>query len=58
MNDYIIVDVKTGKFVAAAGSYSSFTKDICKARKFSSYEDAKANKCPIGEIVAKVSDYI
>lgn len=57
MGDYIIVDVKSGKFVAYPGSSSSFTHNILKARKFVSYEAAKQECCEYGEIVRKVSDF-
>ena len=45
MQGYIIQSRDTGRYVAYPGSESSYTRDILKARRFATREQAQADAC-------------
>lgn len=53
---YVLVDIRTGRYVAPSGSESSFTRKLDDARTFPTYDAAEAERCKESERVASVRD--
>lgn len=54
---YVIIRIPDGYFVAYPGSASAYTRDILKARVFSTREAAEAERCPENESIRPLRYY-
>lgn len=56
--EWIIQDIKSGKYVAYPGSKHSFTRNVLDARRFCTRDITQSEACPDSERVIPLSSII